>query len=287
MWDLGAPSTDNNFVVCCLYSYTKLRQTFVDNLVIMDLLFVGHSYVRRLRDHYLQRPDRHRPYTHVRRHPRPDQRNVRPYQSRGTATLCRNINLDVNFNAAYTVGDDIVFVCDLPISHRDVRSVRPAVVMVDIGSNDIASLTAVYHGAMLRLAMDVHSFALSLDVAMVVLNTVLPQTDRLACSPETFLANAKSYNKILLNLAGSGGVPIVWFSTRWGDSSARSRGQVSCQIRHGLVMASTPIGWTAWGVTATASDSASSRICTGFSACNCCWGEYRVSTARVGSPAVC
>ena len=42
-WDLGAPSTDNNFVVCCLYSYTKLRQTFVDNLVIMDVFLVGHS----------------------------------------------------------------------------------------------------------------------------------------------------------------------------------------------------------------------------------------------------
>ena len=236
-WDLGAPSTDNNFVVCCLYSYTKLRQTFVDNLVIMDVFFVGHSYVRRLRDHYLPRPDRHRPYTHVRRHPRPDRRDVRPYQSRRAAALCRNINLDMNFNAAYTVGDDIVFVCDLPRSHREVRSVRPAVVVVDIGSNDIARLTAVDHSAMLRLAMDVHSFALSLDVAMVVLNAVLPRTDRLACSPETFLANAKSYNKILLNLAGSGGSPCVVFNQMrgfFGQSSGSGELPVSSWSSDGI-----------------------------------------------------
>ena len=68
------------------------------------------------------------------------------------------------------MGDDVVFVGDLPSSRHDVRTVRPAVVVVDIGSNDIA----VDHGTMLRLAMDVHKFALSLNVAMVVLNAVLP-----------------------------------------------------------------------------------------------------------------
>ena len=89
-------------------------------------------------------------------------------------------------------------------------------VVVDIGSNYIARLTAVEHGAMLQLAMDVHKFAMSLDVSMVVLNAVLPRTDRLTCSPDIFFINAKSYNKILCNLAGSEGSPCVVFNQMRG-----------------------------------------------------------------------
>ena len=112
----------------------------------MDILFSGHSYVLRLQDHYLPRPDHHRSFTRVCRHARPDRRDVRPFQSRRAATLCRNINLDENLNAAYMVADDIVFVSDLPRSRHDVRAVGPAMVVVDIGSNDIARLTTVDQG---------------------------------------------------------------------------------------------------------------------------------------------
>ena len=107
---------------------------------------------------------------HVRRHAGPEGHDVRPYQRCWAPALCWRINLDELFNTAYMVGDDMVFVGDLPRSRRDVRAVKPAVVVVDIGSKNIACLTAADHGAMLRLAMDVHKFALSPNVAMVVLN---------------------------------------------------------------------------------------------------------------------
>ena len=173
----------------------------------------------------------------MRRHARPDRCDVRPFQSRRAAALCRNFNLDENFHAAYTVGDDIVLVSDLPRSRRDVRALGPAVVVVDIGPNDIARLTAVDHGAMLRLAMDVHKFAMSLDVAMVVLNAVLPRTDRLTCSPDIFLTNAKSNNKILCNLAGSEGSPCVVFNQMrgfFGQSSGSGELPVSSWSSDGI-----------------------------------------------------
>ena len=142
--------------------------------------------------------------------------------------------------------------------------------MVDIGWNDIARLTAVDQGAMLRLAMDVHKFAMSLDVAMVVLNAVLPGTNRLVCSPDIFLTNAKSYNNILFNLAGSEGSPCVIFNQmrgffRWAASLVRvqwwhppqSRGQheaipqpnpsvhpwKSAQDCHTVILAAANTGW--------------------------------------------
>ena len=59
----GAASTDNNFVDCCLYLCTQLRQTFARNFISMDVFFIGHSYIYRLRDHYLLRPVCHRSYT--------------------------------------------------------------------------------------------------------------------------------------------------------------------------------------------------------------------------------
>ena len=75
---------------------------------------------------------------HVHCHAMLGRRDVRPYQSRRAPALCRSINLDEHFNAAYMVGDDMVFVGDLPSSRHDVKAVRPAVVVVDIRSNDIA-----------------------------------------------------------------------------------------------------------------------------------------------------
>ena len=136
----------------------------------------------------------------------------------------------------------MVFVGDLPSSRHDVRAVRPAVVMVDIGSNDIA----VDHGTMLQLAMDVHKFALSLNVAMVVLNAVLPhyiQIGWLAHLTYFLLMPRATINYCSAWLDKR--VPHVWFSTRCRGSSARALAQDICQSHIGLMMTSTPIAKTA------------------------------------------
>ena len=97
-----------------------------------------------------------------------------------------------------------------------------------------------------------------------------PGTNRLVCSPDIFLTNAKSYNNILFDLAGSEGSPCVIFNQmrgffRWAASLVRvqwwhppqSRGQhevipqpnpsvhpwKSAQDCHTVILAAANTGW--------------------------------------------
>ena len=90
----------------------------------MECVFVCHSYIRRLRDVFVTVM-----LVHVER-----------------------------------VADDIVFIRELEHTRRTIATVKPAVVVIDIGTNDIAHLTADDHVAILNLVTRVYEFAHSLRV---------------------------------------------------------------------------------------------------------------------------
>ena len=127
----------------------------------MECVFVGHSYIRRLRDHYLPRRF---PY-----------RDVRPHHVERARELAKELELDNQFAGAYTAADDIVFIRELEHTRRTIATVKPGVVVIDIGTNNIARLTADDHVAILNLVTRVYEFARSLHVSLVVVNVVIPR----------------------------------------------------------------------------------------------------------------
>ena len=161
----------------------------------MECVFVGHSYIRRLRDHYLLRRFRYR--------------DVRPHHVERACELARELELDNQFAGVYTAANDIVFIHELEHTRRTIATVKPGVVVIDIGTNDIARLTADDHVAILNLVTRVYEFARSLHVSLVVVNAVIPRCKGLSCSPDVFMTNAKRYNSILKTLVENSDNPAI------------------------------------------------------------------------------
>lgn len=168
----------------------------------MDCVLVGHSFVRRLRDHYLPRGMRYR--------------DVGPTHVERAAQLAAKLDMNKNFTGVYTESDGMVYIRHLESTRQTIQAVKPAVVVIDIGSNDIAKLTAVNLSRILDMVNEVYEFACSLSVSLVVFNAVLPRTAGLSCSPTVFRTNATRFNKLLRGLAGGRGSPHLAFNEQRG-----------------------------------------------------------------------
>ena len=151
--------------------------------------------IRRLRDHYLPRRFRYR--------------DGRPHHVERARELAKELGLDKQFAGAYTAADDIVFIRELEHTRRTIATVKPAVVVIDIGTNNIACLTADDHVAILNLVTRVYEFARSLHVSLVVVNVVIPRCKGFFCSPDVFMTNAKRYNSILNTLVENNDNPSI------------------------------------------------------------------------------
>ena len=151
----------------------------------MDVILVGHSFVRRFRD------------AKIRRQRNPTDRDINVHQKSRAASMAASMRLSRHINGVYTISESIIYFHHV-LQLRDViLSVSPREIVVDIGSNDLARITTVNPRRILQLAAELHTFVLNLDLHLVVINAILPRTAALSCTPATFAANARYYNTFM------------------------------------------------------------------------------------------
>jgi hypothetical protein len=158
----------------------------------MDAIFVGHSFIRRMRDEVL------RVANNTRTRPRP--RDISWTQPHGAQSFARHLRLHDMFHCVYTEANNINLVTDLDSAMSTISHVRPFLLLIDIGSNDVADVMTLDPNAMLRLATAVHDFAVQTAVPCVIINAILPRTGNISCDAAIFRGNAVLYNRFLASL---------------------------------------------------------------------------------------
>ena len=154
-----------------------------------NTVLVGHSFIRRFRDYHL-------PY-HA-----GGQDILQPNAVRA-AQLSDALNLEHHVEGVYTYAGNVVMADDLTHSIPLIRAVRPNIVLMDIGSNDLANLHMTDHFSSLDLATRVFDKAKQYNeqcsVPMVIINSILPRSNNIACMANVFLGNAEHYNNVVSN----------------------------------------------------------------------------------------
>ena len=120
-------------------------------------------------------------------------------QSEKACILAEKLNLNNVFEHVYTVADGLIFIADLDRADSSLTWVKPQVVVLDIGSNDIAGVDTFDPCCMLELANSTFEFADSIR-SQVVANAVLPRVSNMTASAEVFRQNSTQYNECLSNL---------------------------------------------------------------------------------------
>ena len=155
----------------------------------MEVVLLGHSFIRRLRDDLV-------PW--------------RPQGGRGTdvglghplraAQLARAMGVSRNVRRIYTFSDGIVRIGDVDQAAAFVRRASPGVLLLDVGSNDLAHIVTVDPVQVLRLAVQLTDVASLFEAAFVIINAIIPRTGNITCVPDTFRENAELFNTFVKNI---------------------------------------------------------------------------------------
>ena len=152
------------------------------------MVIIGHSFVRRLRDHL---------FTPRSSHGRPRGQDI-SFCHNTKAQLCaQKLGVSNNIRAVYTSGNDINLIADLHKSESLIHEIQPQIIVIDIGSNDIANIDHENHNIMLEFANRLIDFALALTAPLIIINSVLPRTERISSTPDQFRNNASHFNKFI------------------------------------------------------------------------------------------
>ena len=151
-----------------------------------DITLAGHSFVRRARNSLV--------YDHT-------LGDVNASQSERAKTLCEKLCLDQQFDHVYTVSDNIVFLDDLLNAAHFIIDSCPSVLLIDIGSNDVAHLIQRAPAQTLNLACRIMDVVGLVQAKSTIVNAILPRTVNISCSPDVFLENSADYNNYMSNFA--------------------------------------------------------------------------------------
>ena len=104
----------------------------------------------------------------------------------------------------YTAANDINLIEHLNKAEATVRNVMPSIVLLHVGSNDLAHAVTVNPMETLELATLVVDFAeylpKQLHVECVIINSVVPRnSNNMSCSAEVFRANMAHFNAVIEN----------------------------------------------------------------------------------------
>ena len=155
----------------------------------MNVVLLGHSFIRRARQHLL-------PYAF-------DIDIVAPHLA---SELAVKLRLERHFPKIFTQCQHLNFIRQLPQTISFIRTITPSVVVLDIGSNDLSQLTCVDPSQCLQLASNLIDFAdliIRTINCIVIIHSVLPRSHRLQSSPQIFAANCDTFNKCLKNFAAA------------------------------------------------------------------------------------
>jgi hypothetical protein len=154
----------------------------------MDVVVLGHSFVRRLRDGLIP------PW------PSNRGRDIGIGSLNRASLLSRKFNISRHVGRVYTFSDGVVRIGDIARAQHFIDQIAPGILLIDIGSNDLARIDVVDPLHMLRLATSLTDMALTFCARKVIFNAILPRTGNITCTPETFRANAEHFNTYLMNI---------------------------------------------------------------------------------------
>ena len=153
-----------------------------------NVLLVGHSFVHRLRDAY--QPG------HA------QGSDIAPGQTIHAAQLSEALGVHHYISGVYTHAN-IILTQHLDSCKPAVDQIRPAVVVIQVGSNDLAQLSHFDAKAVLQTATQIYQFASSLreefDTPIIIINAILPRTANISSDADTFRQLSTEFNKIIKN----------------------------------------------------------------------------------------
>ena len=157
----------------------------------MDVILIGHSFVRRFKDHFCR-------------------------DTRGTGkdisepelaeSLSQRLSIDHHFKRLYTISQGVIFIRDLyqHVQNIDQFVSNPTVIILDIGSNDLAQLHRSTPDRCLKLASELVDMAETLTlhrlIKLVIIHSVVPRFSRINSTIDNFYKNFVSFNKYVQHL---------------------------------------------------------------------------------------
>ena len=154
----------------------------------MDVVVLGHSFIRRLRDGLIP------PKKSKRSH------DIPAWNTAAASQLTAAWGMSQHIRHIYTFSDGVTRIRDIDGATHMVERIRPGIVLMDIGSNDLAHVDSVDPSQMLRLATHITDTALTLSTHKVIINAILPRTGNITCTPAVFRENASHLNSFLKNI---------------------------------------------------------------------------------------
>ena len=158
----------------------------------MDVLIIGHSFVRRFRDHFC-----------------PGSRGSDITSPEQAEALAKLLSVDTHYQRIFTKSQGIVVIKDLYEIVNNIHEflLRPTVIIFDIGSNDLAHLAAPSARTCLTLATELVDLAQTLNihrlVKLVIIHSVVPRFSKIQSSIDVFHQNTNLLNKYLVHLCSS------------------------------------------------------------------------------------
>ena len=150
----------------------------------MACLLIGHSFVRRIRGRYA--PFGFRRY----------QEDISLADTHAAQDFAQGIKLSDVFHAGVHTFSSRSFITDIPVAWR----LSCELLVLDIGSNDIAQSKTVNKRAMELLAKFIYDWASLAPARCVIFIGVLPRTAGLRGSARQFEQNRLYYNAALTSL---------------------------------------------------------------------------------------
>ena len=153
-----------------------------------DITLAGHSFVRCARNNL------------VSDHTLGD---VQASQSERARILCEKLCLNQHFQHVFTVSDNIVFIGDLLNATPSIVDTCPSVLLIDIGSNDVARMINHSPSQTLDLACQIMDVVALVQAKSTIINAILPRTANISCSPDVFLENSSNFNNYISNFTSA------------------------------------------------------------------------------------
>ena len=151
------------------------------------IVILGHSFVRRMRSDVLG--ERNSNLLNC------DVLPPHVWQLDRTRRLAEALKVNWHFAHIFTMAEGVSFIFHLPHTGNYLSAISPTVIIIDIGSNDLAWLQAVDGVTAESLAHQTTHFALNSPAHRVIINAVLPRTAGISCQDtEIFLHNMTVYN---------------------------------------------------------------------------------------------
>ena len=158
-----------------------------------NVLLVGHSFVRRLHNAY---------------QPGHGQgSDIAPGQTIHAAQLSEALSVHHYISGVYTHANNVILTQHLDSCKPAEDQIRPAVVVIQAGSNDLAQLSHFDANAVLQTATQIYQFPSSLreefDTPIIIINAILPWTANISSDTDTFRQLSTEFNKIIKNFCDS------------------------------------------------------------------------------------